>query len=290
MINLVNSTGDAHIDNIIQAVIGIYEATFPEQIQGYYLIGSYGDDSAIRGSDVDMMIIFKGTMTESEKDRCDTLKTSCRVLTPVHLDLPVIAEADFHQVDTVALKLSSKFVYGEDTRESIPLPSMETYLYQISMPTQRGLTIRFRQEQVTLPLDYPDANDAYFGYIPAIYQDSDTPIKLWVLNVGWLATFLVVHRAGVYVPSKRHMLPLYRKYIHDKWTDFIADVYTYGRNKWHYQLPHSDEELKLFRELCQQTLAFENHVASIYVDWLKQNHQLSHYVMGTERLQAFNIS
>lgn len=33
--------GNATIDAIIDGLIGIYEAVFPERIRGYYLTGSY---------------------------------------------------------------------------------------------------------------------------------------------------------------------------------------------------------------------------------------------------------
>lgn len=287
---LINSTNNQVMDDYIEAIIGIYEAAFPNRIRGYYLVGSYGDDTAINGSDIDMEIIFKDEMTEDENQRCDVIKASCRALCPIHLDLPVKAEANFAQHDTVALKLASKFIYGEDTREQIPLPAKDVYLRRISGPTQRGLTIRFRSEQVTIPLDYPNKTDEFYGYIPKAYAKSDTPIKLWVLNIGWLATFSLVYQAKIFVPSKRHMLKLYREHINDEWTDFITEVYQSGRNQWHYQIPEHHNERKRFKTLCQKTLDFENYVATIYINYLKQEHKAGDESMSQKRLAAFSIN
>jgi len=289
MIELVASTGNAEMDAYIKAIIGIYEATFPGRIRGYYLVGSYGDDTWISGSDIDMEILFKDAMTEDEIARCEVLKASCRTLAPIHLDLPVKSEANFGIDDTIALKLASKFVYGTDTRESIPLPSIEAYLRKSSAPAHRGLTVRFRQEVVNLPLSYPVPDDAYYGYVPNWYKADLTPIKLWVLNVGWLATFLVIHKAKVYVPSKRHMLRLYREHINDEWTDFVTQVYELGRNQWGYKFPADAKNLALFKSLCQQTLAFENYVADIYVDYLKEELLHGDKNMAEERLAAFTL-
>ncbi|GAB5491525.1 MAG: hypothetical protein Phog2KO_17400 [Phototrophicaceae bacterium] len=290
MPRLIQSTNNTVIDTYIEAIINIYESAFPNRIRGYYLVGSYGDNTAIANSDIDMEIVFKGALSEDEQARCDSIKESCRTLTPIHLDLPVKSEATFEQSETVALKLASQFVYGDDTRDTIPLPKMDVYLRKISIPTQRGLTFRFRSEQVSLPYDYPVANDAYYGYIPDIYKNGATPIKLWVLNVGWLATFLVVYQAKVYVPSKRHMLKLYPEHINDDWTDFITEVYENGRNKWHYQLPQTETDLNYFKSLCEQTLAFENYVAEIYLEYLKTELQDGDKSLAKERLSAFRRS
>ena len=286
MIQLADTTHDPVMDEAIAAIIGIYETAFPNRIRGYFLVGSLGDDTAISGSDIDMEIIFKGTMTAEEIAGCQVIKTSCRALSPIHLDLPVKAEADFAQVDTVALKLASKFIYGEDARDEIPLTPMDVYLRQISSPSHRGLTIRFRQEQVTLPLSYPNPDDCYFGYMPKRLNTDDAPTKLWVLNVGWLATFLIVHTASVYVPSKRDMVGLYRQHIGDEWAEFISDVYELGRNQWEYTIPEGDD-YERFISLCEQTLAFENHVAAIYVDYLQGELVSGNEDFAKERLAAF---
>lgn len=290
MTTLANSTGDAAIDVQITAIISIYETAFPQRIRGYYLVGSYGDDTPIAGSDVDMTIVFKDAISPDEQAQCDTLKAACRTLAePRHLDLPVIAEAHFEQADTVALKLSSKFVYGDDTRSTIPLPTMDVYLRNISIPTQRGLTYRFRSETVILPLDYPLPDDVYLGYIPEAHQATNTPIKLWALNVGWLATFLVVHKAQVYVPSKRHMVRLYREHVNDEWTDFIVAVYENGRNKWGYKIPQDDEDDALFQSLLKDTLAFENYVAQEYVAYLQAEIKTNDAESTEIRLNAFKL-
>lgn len=289
MIQLAQSTNNARTNRLIAAIISIYEAAFPERLRGYYLVGSYGDDTPIAGSDIDMTIIVKGTITLDEQLRFSQIKTACRDLAPIHLDLPVIAEADFADTDTVAVKIASKFVYGEDTREKIPIPPMDTYLQKISTPTQRGLTVRFRSDTVTLPLDYPIPDDPYYGYIPKQYMKDDTPIKLWVLNVGWLATFLVVREAGVYIPSKRDMLPLYKEHIYDEWTEFLETVYEKGRNAWGYQIPSDEAELVQLKALMQQTLAFENHVAEQYVAYLREqlaNSQPHHAIIALQKLSA----
>ena len=58
-ISLENYTGNQLIDNILRGIVGIFEALFPDQIRGCYLIGSYANRSALPTSDLDLIIIFK---------------------------------------------------------------------------------------------------------------------------------------------------------------------------------------------------------------------------------------
>lgn len=74
-----------------------------------------------------------------------------------------------------------------------------------------------------------------------------------------------------------------------EWTDFIADVYENGRNKWHYTIPQETAEYAHFVALCKQTLAFENHVATIYVDYLRDVLMQQDSQLAQSRLQALSL-
>ncbi len=289
MITLKDTTGNADIDEMLTGVITVYEAAFPNRIRGYYLVGSYGDNTPVSTSDIDLEIIVKGSLTPEEDARQQAIKDGLRAIAPIGLDLPLNAEDDLHKIDTVAIVQASKFVYGEDTRTSIPLPSIDLYLRRITTPVQRGLTFRFRTENVTLPLNYPLPDDEFYGYVPERWKGAHGDIKMWVLNIGWLTTFLIAQQAGIFVPSKRHMLPLYRDHINDEWTEFLTEVYENGRTRWAYNLPESTQEQALMRDLCRQTLAFENHVARIYVDYLRDEVKHGDRDLAEERLAKFNI-
>jgi predicted nucleotidyltransferase len=58
-ITLHNTTGHQQVDGIIRGLIGIFEATFPERVRAYYLVGSYADGSAVPLSDIDIRVVFK---------------------------------------------------------------------------------------------------------------------------------------------------------------------------------------------------------------------------------------
>ena len=289
MVDLSFETGQPQIDRLLQGIVAVTEAAFAGRVRGYYLVGSFSDATAVSTSDIDMEIVLKGDFNADDRVRFNRIKQGCRLLSPLHIDLTPAPESEFGMVDTAAIKFTSQCVYGEDIRESIPLPPIPVYLRQISTPTQRGLSVRFRTEQVTLPLAYPLPDDRYYGYIPPRHADDPDSIKLWVLHVGWLATFLVVRHAGIYVPSKRRMLPAYREHINDEWTEFIATVYALGRDTWEYRLPEDADAQQRCRELMAQTLAFENHVAAHYIAYLHEEQRSGDVDLAATRLNAFGM-
>ncbi|MEM7134222.1 MAG: hypothetical protein AAF702_48580 [Chloroflexota bacterium] len=46
--------------------------------------------------------------------------------------------------------------------------------------------------------------------------------------------------------------------------------YRKGKLEWHYTTPAQAEDQNLLRDLCQQTLAFENHYFQHYRDYLEK--------------------
>jgi hypothetical protein len=286
--DLLHTTGRPHIDRVIAGIIAIYQAAFPGRIRGYYLVGSLSRGTAGTNSDIDLEIIFKDSFLLDEPDRLILVRQGCRALSAIHLDLPARDEASLLQTDTVALKTASALVYGEDTRESIPLPSIETYLRRVSIPTHRALTSEFRSLPVSLPLTYPQQEAEFYGYVPT---DPNHPhfiwgTKIWVLDIGWMATFLLAYQTGMMVPSKDDMPHLYHEHIHDEWTSFITEVHDLCRLQWEYTIPVNAHDRARLRALCEQTLAYENHVMGLYQVWLKAEAEHGDTALATERLKA----
>ena len=66
-IALLHSTGNPKADAVTRGVIGILERVFADRVGGYYLVGSYADGSYVSTSDLDVVPIFKGSMTGEEE-------------------------------------------------------------------------------------------------------------------------------------------------------------------------------------------------------------------------------
>jgi hypothetical protein len=287
--DLLAKTGYPHIDRAIAGVIAIHEAAFPGRIRGYYLVGSLSRGTANAGSDIDIEILFKDAFLQDEPERLQTLRQGCRAISPIHLDLTPHDEAGLPHTDTVALKSASTLIYGEDTRASIPLPDIKTYLCRVSFPTHRTLTTEFRNLPITLPLTYPQPDAEFYGYVPT---DPNHPhmvwgTKIWVLDMGWMATFLLAYQTGTLVASKDDMPQLYREHINDEWTDFIIEVHDRCRLQWQYTIPTDVSDRARLHDLCGHTLAYENHVMTIYQRWLADESQHGDASLAAERLKVF---
>src|SRR5438067_7633490 len=91
---LRHSTGSATVDEFVRRAVGAFERTFPGRVRGYYVIGSYADGSATPISDLDLVVLFKGSRSEEEGRRAGLLEYALAATCPVRLDLTTSGEAD----------------------------------------------------------------------------------------------------------------------------------------------------------------------------------------------------
>jgi predicted nucleotidyltransferase len=118
-IQLRCSTGYPNVDQLLIDLIGNYERSFPDRIRGYYLVGSYSDRSAVPDSDIDMGVLFKGSLTDDERQRFRQLTHERSLLSPVRLDCSALDEAHFLKEAAAGAKMAL-VVYGEDVLDQIP--------------------------------------------------------------------------------------------------------------------------------------------------------------------------
>jgi predicted nucleotidyltransferase len=69
-IELAATTGNQAVDSAVLAIVGLFEAAFPERLRGVYVEGSYADDSAVATSDVGLIVLFisDSNLVEDEDD------------------------------------------------------------------------------------------------------------------------------------------------------------------------------------------------------------------------------
>lgn len=269
-IQLQETTGNSQVDRILQGIVGLYETIFPGYIRAYYVIGSYADGSAVPISDIDFMIIFGKPLTRAQLDQALALTGHCSLISPIRLDIGMELEQRLAGMECTLLKLGSRFVYGADLRESLQLPPMALYQRDATWSPYRflGQVIR-AQEVLTYPLTYPDANDFFYGYtqkrIDHWYPAEITQgTKELVTGIARTATALVALLAQRHVGTKQASIRLYREAIGDEWSDYLERLYQYGKGAWHYRIPTDQADQQRLRDLCRQTLAFENHYFAHY--------------------------
>jgi hypothetical protein len=123
------------------------------------------------------------------------------------------------------------------------------------------------------PLAYPDPADEFFGYtrkrFPMWYPPEATAgLKELVTTIGRLATAIIALRAGRYVPQRADSVTIYCETTSDEWGDYLAEIYEAGKGRWGYLVPADPADRAHLRDLCRQTLAFENHFLTVYHDFL----------------------
>jgi predicted nucleotidyltransferase len=268
-IHLLHSTGNAPIDNILRGLIGLFETVFPERIRGYYLLGSFADATALPDSDIDLCVLFKDSFKDDEEARASALVEHCARISPVELDVAPIGEPIPYRLRAVNVKLASRLLYGEDIRDTIPLPQIDAYARD-ALDLAFRLICRLRQNPplLTVPLNYPDPAGEFYGYDRRQMRDAagdNVPsTKDLVVTVGLIATAIVAMQVGQYVGSKRDCIRLYESEIGDAWTPLVTAVYEHCRDRWAYRIPEGTEERRRLRGLCQEALAFENQILALY--------------------------
>ena len=270
-IALLTSAGNSRIDAILRGIVGIFETAFPDRGRGYYVTGSYADSSAILGSDIDGFILFKEDfVSDEEREKARGLFHSCTLIMAPGFDMLPLGERRFRRYGHVNLKFSSLLIYGEDIRDRIPLLPINLYARLLMHETWRFLTrVRSNPTYLSYPLNYPDPKAEFYGYDSGEIDESALPDTKELMNcVGKAALAIVTLQAGVYVKSKSDCLTQYKLHINDKWTALIDDVYSKVREEWNYRLPEDEEGRKQLQEICERTLAFENHYLALYKHFL----------------------
>lgn len=277
---LHNPTNIAQADEILQGVITLYEMVFPGRVRAYYLTGSYTDGTAIlvsgdrlNSSDLDLFIVFKGSLESGEAEKHAQLRAACTLISPFAIDAGVSGEDQLFEKGNVVLKLDSLLLYGEDIREHLSLMSFNAYLqYSISLTHKSFLTMRDTPSYAIFPLDYPDPAGEFYGYDWSVkggtlgWNQGGT--RVLVASIGRAVSALVALKTGRYVGKKSDSVKTYKELINDEWTTLAEDIYQQCKFEWGYLVPEATEARQQLKELCRQTLAFENYFLTVSKTWL----------------------
>ncbi|MEQ4209619.1 nucleotidyltransferase domain-containing protein [Actinopolymorpha sp. B9G3] len=273
---LIESTGDRLCDRIAQGVIGIFENAFPDRVRGFYLRGSHASGTSINGSDLDLFIVFKDRFADvAEYERAQALCRHCARLTPMLLEILLSGERGLRRPDALGavlgLKLATRLLHGEDIRPELPLFDADTYVRSVVHTPYFSYTYPVQRRNaghLVYPLQHFDPDGPFLGYdqwtIPGPDGTDQPSTKLLIATVGWTASAIIALRSGQYVRDKASCVELYQKHVADEWSDVVTQVHDLCRNRWHYQLPSSNDDRQTLRALCDRALGFQNHFLILY--------------------------
>jgi hypothetical protein len=197
------------------------------------------------------------------------------MISPIALDCPPLSEARLHgDVDwvheAITIKAASVLLYGENLRDTLVMPPFDDYVRNVtSAPLLFFADVHREASFLTFPLTYPDPEGEFYGYCAnSSREDTRDGTKMLVHIVGFAATCLIALHAGRIVKKKSDWLPMYKAYVNDTWTALLEAIYNRCKGEWGYRIPESSDERQVVRELCRQTLAFENYYLRHYRAYL----------------------
>jgi len=271
---LQQSTGYSLADRTVQGIVALFETVFPDRIRGYYVEGSYADQTAVMTSDLDLTLVFRQQFaTPEEQNSAQQLVSACQQLSALELDITLVAEAHLRQHADPMFKLGARLLYGQEIRGAIPLIPIATWARQ-RMHAAYWLMIHVfkRPLPVHAPLAFPDPHDPFYGYaarMMPLADGSEIPTTRNLIRVtGWIATARLAYEAQHYVVRKRDCVSSYRQFISDAWTSLLEQLDERCRSAWRYRIPATPAEEAELRTILTNTLAFENHYLQRYRQFL----------------------
>lgn len=265
-IELLYRTNHASIDDLLRGTIGLLETVFPNRIRGHFLTGSYRQATQTSGSDIDLIVVFKGEFAADEADQVRAIRRYASMISPVRLDIVPTCEAGLRQTGSVGLKRTGLLLFGDDTRDQIPLQPFDSYIRDVIQGVIGYLCeLRGDQPLLQMPLAPPDPDGEFLGYERfGIFTGYDVkPGLRTLINAATLAaTALVGLQSDAMCDSKSGAVAAYQRSANDEWSQLVETLYTRCKGDWHYQIPKDAADRHALQALCIQFNAFENYVLS----------------------------
>ncbi|MBD3884012.1 nucleotidyltransferase domain-containing protein [Phormidium tenue FACHB-886] len=272
---LIEATGLTQIDAILSRIVQQVKLGLGDRLWSCYLVGSYAVGEAVATSDLDIVVVCKGSASSVEKQKISEIQVECQQFSPLDMDLKLLSATHLLTTGGVRFKTDSLLLQGEDIREAVPQKPVNEHIRD-SLYAQFNLFARVRPhlEKLTVPLAYPDSQGSFYGYdrrtLKTMDGASHSAIKDLTLIVYGAAYALTLLQANHYAGTgrKSEIALHYRDQIGDEWTSLVEAIDHQCRKQWAYLIPHTQEQQQQLRKLCEQTLGFENYFLDRYKSYL----------------------
>ena len=273
MIPLAIPTQNNFAYAILQNIVTVFEADFPQCIRAYYIEGSYADASSVATSDLDVLIVFKEKFKDDESQKAEELARRCETESKLELDIEWVDEQNLAYGVSPTLKFGSSFVYGEDIRDALSLIPLDEWIRdRMHSSLWRTVHLCNRPPIIRYPLTYPNPQGEFYGYDARMLRLPNRQevhcTRDLIRLVGWSATAMIAFKARRYVARKSECHKMYQAYFNDEWGQLLQNIYELCRGEWNYLIPEDLEERKQLRAICERTLGFENHFLQVYKEFV----------------------
>ena len=185
------------VEQTLEGLVELFEKVFPRRIRGYFLEGSYANRTALTTSDVDLIILFKGSFIDkAEREKAEQVARDYDAAVELELDIDFWDEKGIADGVPPSLKLGSRVLFGEPFVNSLPLVSLEEWGRERMHAAYWLMTKVFnRPDYVLYPVGYPKPDAEFYGYTERkigladgreVYSTRD-----FIRVMGWAATALV---------------------------------------------------------------------------------------------------
>lgn len=264
LLELSTSTSAARADATLRALVTACEAVFPGRVRSYLLSGSYAAGDATPDSDLDLGVLFRGAVTDDERQRLFGLSDAIESLRAIRLDVVALDEEHYLR-SAPASALEAISIYGDDVRGELALePLTHALARALSAATFYIWQMRGLRQGLMWPLDYPDPESEFFGYERyGMFQgrgadEMYTPGARTIINCATMIATARLTHAGQRVPSKRRCVERYSGLAPGESSAWLANLYAACKAEWSYRVPDNPAERARLRALCAPMRAFEN--------------------------------
>jgi hypothetical protein len=180
--------------------------------------GSVADGLPLAASDLDLVAVLRNGVSEREREAVRAIAHEVADEVGVDLDLDLVEVAALAGGVDPQLKRGSILVHGEDLVAAAPLLPIEEWARQrMHAGYYLMVSVFGRPPAVRQPLDYPVADDPFFGYALRDVRLPDgrqVPSTRNLVRVSsWMATALLAWTRRRYVVRKSECHIVYREEI-----------------------------------------------------------------------------
>jgi hypothetical protein len=162
---LFAETGTPEVDAILRRLVDLLEQQFPKRVRGYYLVGSDAVGCPFWTSDVDVVVLFKGSLDPNQAARFRQTVDEFRGTISYPLDATADGEERLRRAGSSRFYVASLLLYGEDVRPSLPPKPLDAYLRdEMHLPLMLSARVRSGPAALTFPINFPDPSGEFLGY------------------------------------------------------------------------------------------------------------------------------
>ena len=244
-------TNTEHVDSRLEQAVEVFREHFEPRLQAIYLSGSWREGTAVKGSDLDLILVLGGTTSHHDRKKLATLVAALNEHATPEIGPLVVDDAILSRPLPMYLKAAA-LLCGEDVFEDAAEMSAVDTQQRWTRGSLRLLNM----------LEHPNG-----GY--DIGTPDEPRLKLFVSAVARMAGARAAAR-GVCLASKSACCLRYSDIVGGEDAGTVEDVYHVCKIDWEYAWPTTAEGEALIPHLQEAVSAMEQRFRAEVARWIQQ--------------------